>query len=295
MRDSLIQFLQKLKDNSNLLSLGEIATKAGIIEPILRTLGWDTSITSGEVVLEYPIEQFRLDYCLQTNKYTLLFLEAKKPSENLEDHVDQLLGYAFREGVKLAVLSSGVKWAFYLPLAEGKWENRRFYTVNVLEQDSSEAASRLIDFLSRENVANGEAVRNAEKLLGGKRRQEIIESTIPEAWNQIISDASPPLKHLLSELTNKLCGFPPSIDDIDRFFESNADRLLLPPTDEPPQEIEIARPIQLAKSRGYVTRERIPIKESDKIPVGNLVPEIVKILQIYGGRARKEQGGIGNL
>jgi hypothetical protein len=286
MKAALTTFIQKIKTNSNLLSLGELAAKSGIIEPVLRLLGWDTSIAASEVTLEYQVENRRVDYCLHPTKSNLVFLEAKKPAEDLEDQqiLEQLLDYAFRQGVKLAVLSSGVTWSFYLPLTEGKWENRRFYTVDLIEQDSSEAASRLIDFLSRENVASGDGVRNAEKLLEGIRRQEIIADSIPDAWNRIVSEPNSLLLELIAERTNKICGFQPSPDDLSDFFRRNTDRFLLSPEDDTPDA-----PIPSVSRPKIGAREGIPILESDKVSVRQLTIEIVRALQSLGGRAAKEK------
>lgn len=284
MKEALIEFIQKVKSNPNLLSLGEASTKTGIIEPILRILGWDTSIASDEVALEYPVEDGRIDYCLHANKSSPLFLEAKKPSEDLDRHADQLLDYAFRHGVKLAILSSGITWSFYLPLTEGKWEHRRFYTIDILEQEPTEAAAKFINFLSKQNVFSGDAVKNAESLLQGKRRLELIESTIPEAWNRIVSEPNSSLSELLSELTAKLCGFRPTEADLKAFFLRNSGKLLLLPEEDPRE-----RQPPLPTAPTISSREIIEIADSEKISVKSLVPEIIKILQSHGDRARKEQ------
>lgn len=287
MKDELTRFFQKIKTNQTLLSLGETQAKSGIIEPILRMLGWDTSIMSDEVTLEFPVEQWRVDYCLHSGKSNQVFIEAKKPSEDLDKVIvqDQLLGYAVRQGVKLAVLSNGITWSFFLPLFEDKWENRRFYTIDILEQDSNEAVSRLIDFLSKENVSTGEAVKNAEKLLAGKRRQEIIADSIPDAWNRIINEPDSLLIDLVAERTQKICGYQPSKDDLDLFFRRNSSRLLLSPEDELPEE-EI-REIDVTPSS--INREHIPIADSSKITEGELRDEIIFALQSLGGSGKKAQ------
>ena len=284
MKDALSAFIQKVKGNPGLHSLGEVAVKSGVIEPTLRLLGWDTSIASDEVTLEYPVENGRVDYCLQPTRANHVFLEAKKPSEDLDRHQDQLLEYAFRQGVKLAVLSNGITWSFYLPLTEGKWEHRRFYTVDIIEQDSAEAASRLVDFLSKDNVSSGNAVGNAENLLAGRRRQEIISDSIPEAWNRIVSEPDSFLLDHVAERTNKICGFQPSAEDLTEFFRRNADRLLLSPEEEIPQE-----PITPSVQSQAVAREHIAIAEADKVSVSELMKEIIRALQSLGGRAAKEQ------
>ncbi len=283
MKEQLITFIQKIKTNPNLLTLGETAAKSGIIEPILRMLGWDTSIASEEVVLEYSVEGGRVDYCLRATKSTEVFLEAKKPSEDLDNHQDQLLQYSFRQGVTLAVLSNGITWSFYLPLNQGNWATRRFYTIDIVEQDSGEVASRFIDFLSREKVASGDAVRNANQLLQGIRKQQIIEETIPEAWNKITAEPDPKLAELLIELTNKLCGFQPSTEDIGKFFHQYGDRFLLLPEDEVVDPTPISATLPPLK-----TTKAVPIQDNRKISQDQLIPYIVKILKQHGGGATKD-------
>ena len=289
MKDELSLFLSRIKPNSSLLSLGETQAKSGIIEPILRLLEWDTSIASSEVILEYPVEQGRIDYCLQATTSTRVFLEAKKPAEDLDDHQDQLLEYSFRVGVKLAVLSNGVTWAFYLPLSEGKWEHRRFYTVDIIEQDANEAASRLIDFLGRQNVTSGDAVKHATQLLESKRRSDIINNSIPDAWNRIISEPDTSLLNLLAERTGKICGFQPSQNDLIEFFNQKSDTFLVSPEDdslEPPASVTSASQRTTAR---VVAREHISISDSGKVLQTDLMYEIVRALQTFGGRAQKEQ------
>jgi hypothetical protein len=289
MKDELSKFFLKIKSNQSIQTLGETQAKSGIIEPILRILGWDTSIMSDEVTLEFPVEDGRIDYCLHTSKSNQIFLEAKKPSEDLDKHQDQLLGYSFRQGVKLAVLSNGITWSFFLPLAEGKWENRRFYTVDIIEQDSNEAVSRIMDFLSKENVANGVAVKNAEKLLAGKRRQEIIEDSIPDAWNRIITEPDSLLMDLVAERTSKICGFQPTNDDLNIFFSRNVNRLLLSPEDELPEEVTMPTISRQINSHQTINRENIPIAGNSKITADELATEIIRALQSLGGRATKVQ------
>jgi len=50
------------------------------------------------------------------------FIEVEQTGTDLEQHQEQLLNYSFQEGVKLASLTNGVAWRFYLPLHEGSGE-----------------------------------------------------------------------------------------------------------------------------------------------------------------------------
>jgi phosphoglycolate phosphatase-like HAD superfamily hydrolase len=285
MSDQLILFIQKLKANRSVQTYSEDAAKQAIIQPILRMLGWDTDSVE-EVFPEFSVESRRVDYCLRANGGKV-FLEAKKPSEELDRHQKQLLEYAFSEGIKLAILTNGITWSFYLPLKEGNWQNRLFYTIDIVEQESNEVASRFSDYLSKSNVASGTALTNAESILEGKRKEDIIEETIPEAWNKIISDSDSLLVDLIAELTEKLSGFKPTPEKVKRFLERYGDRFLLLPEDEV-EELEETHPttVTLPPLRRTLAT---PIQDNRKVSQDDLIPFIVKILQKYGGRADKER------
>ena len=110
------------------------STKQAVILPILHILGWNT-YKIDEVTPEYSLRGKRVDYCLRHNGSNRIFLEVKKVSEELENHEEQLLIYCFEEGIKLAVLTNGINWWFYLPLKEGNWrERRKFYAIDVYVQ-----------------------------------------------------------------------------------------------------------------------------------------------------------------
>ena len=81
-----------------------------------------------------------VDYALRLNNSSKVFVEAKKGGEDLEKHEEQVLGYSFREGVELAILTNGGTWLFYLPTEKGNWSARRFYAIDVSERDAAEAA-----------------------------------------------------------------------------------------------------------------------------------------------------------
>ena len=123
--------IARLANDQSLLERGEAATRQGAINPALRALGWDTSNLE-EVDPEFSDRSGgQVDYSLRANGRDLVLLEAKRARERLDGHQDQLLGYAFRLGVQLAVLTNGLDWWLYLPMVpERTWEERRFRTVD---------------------------------------------------------------------------------------------------------------------------------------------------------------------
>ena len=88
--------------------LNEQNTKATLIDPVLRALGWDTENIE-EVVREYRVKNRDkpVDYGLLTMRTPRLFVEAKGLGEHLQDRrwINQIMGYAAVAGVRWIVLT----------------------------------------------------------------------------------------------------------------------------------------------------------------------------------------------
>ncbi|MCB1025327.1 MAG: restriction endonuclease subunit R, partial [Acidobacteria bacterium] len=139
MNEKLATLFNKIRTDGGLLTVSEAQTSQGIVLPILHNLGWNIFDTS-EVVPEYSVGGKRVDFALQIDTADKVFLEIKKTSEDLEKHQEQLVYYSFQQGVRLAILTNGVTWWFYLPLEEGSWEHRKFFTIDLMEQAIEDAA-----------------------------------------------------------------------------------------------------------------------------------------------------------
>jgi hypothetical protein len=163
-----------------------------------------------------------VDYALRINQ-SIVFIEVKKVSEDLEkeNHQEQLLNYSFQQGVKLAILTNGITWWFYLPLHEGNWNKRKFYSIDINEQNSEEIATKFIEFLSYENVKNGIAFTNAEKVKKAKDKQKILEETIPKAWTKILNEFNPSLIELINETIEKISGYQADEQLIKNFIQKS--------------------------------------------------------------------------
>lgn len=232
MIEQLTTFIENLRGDRRIVSFDEAATKQAIVLRLLSILGWDT-FNIDEVTPEYSVGGQRIDYSLRADGINKVFIEVKKIGEELENHQEQLLNYSFQEGIKLAVLTNGITWWFYLPLHEGSWEQRRFYTIDIIQQQTEEIVSKFTDFLFKTNIISGQVIKNAEVVYKSHRKQTILKDTLPKAWNKIISDADEVLVELISETTEKLCGYKPNPEMIEQFMSKNKDQLLItvvPPT-----------------------------------------------------------------
>jgi predicted type IV restriction endonuclease len=224
MKDRLTELILNFRSNGQIASFDEATTKQTVILRLLSALGWNI-FDAEETKPEYSVTAKRVDYALRLNSSNKVFLEVKKPVEELESHQEQLLQYAFQEGVKLAVLTNGTTWWFYLPLNEGSWEQRRFYAIDILQQEPEDVAAKFMDFLSRENVKSEMALRKATEIYQGNVRDNEIKKSMPRAWNKIVSEPDGLLVDLLLETLEKICGYRAEEKQVKRFLSENAENL----------------------------------------------------------------------
>jgi len=273
-RSKLVEFIRELK-STNIGRFDEAKTKQKIVLRILHLVGWNI-FDVDEVEPEYGVSNKRVDYSLIAGN-NKVFLEVKKVGEDLESHQEQLLMYAFEEGVKLAVLTNGIIWQFFLPLKEGKWEQRKFFTIDILHQDIEEAAQKFEDILSKENVMLGVAINKAEEIFESQKRHEKIREMLPKAWSKLVSEPDKKLVELLIGKVEKMCGYRPNIKDVTVFLQKQDIKV---PIIETKKE-EMSK-VSYNKNKTFKI-ERPPIKRE------LLVESIVKVLGRFGGKAPKKQ------
>ena len=213
----------------------EDEVKQTIVLRLLSALGWNI-FSRDEVNPEYSVGGRRVDYALRVGKSNKVFIEVKRPGEDLDKHEEQLLDYSFKQGVRLAVLTNGVTWWFYLPLSEGSWQERKFFAIDVLQQKPTSVCSRFSEFLGRSNVATGRSEERAEQLYKSQQRQARIRETLPKAWNAIVSEPDELLVDLVIDRTEELCGYRAEVQQVQEFirglrFESARVR----PSPKPPE------------------------------------------------------------
>lgn len=289
-RDGLRQRIMKVNDWS-VSDFNENQVKTSIIQPIFNSLGWDTS-DPVEVKLEFNLpREGRVDYAFFGNSGPLIFVEAKAPSINLEDHTSQLLKYAYAKDVKLAVLTNGLEWWLYLPREGGDWDDRKFYSVDLVKQNVETVCDRLICFLGKKNVLSGESLNEAKKMRKSAERDAKIKKALPKVWNAIVTGPHDKLIDLLMEETEGDCGFKPDEVKVKEFIQRNRQNLIM--TEQTPL------PTGEKKARHYgedrktkISRQRC--KTLDKIteehlrrPGGATVEEIVEAeLKVYPEKDR---------
>ena len=217
MAETIAQAVEQIKNTVFLTSLDESATKQSVVIRLLSLCGWNQFDLS-QVVPEYTVGTRRVDFALRPGSANAVFIEVKRPSENLENHQQQLLEYCFQEGVKLAALTNGRTWWLYLPLQSGSWEHRRFLAIDLESQESGVVEQLFNEYLSQEKVISGQAVTDAEELVQSQQRAEVTSKTIVLAWNQIVETPDEILVDLISETVERICGFKPEAELVEQFL-----------------------------------------------------------------------------
>ena len=242
MAETIAEAVVQIKSTISLSSLDESATKQGVVLRLLSLAGWNPFDVS-QVVPEYTVGNRRVDYALRPGSANAVFIEVKRPGEHLENHQQQLLEYCFQEGVKLAALTNGRTWWLYLPLQAGNWEERRFLTIDLESQVPDIVEERFTVYLSQDNVISGRAVSDAEDLVQSQLRAETTGKAIVEAWNQIVETPDEILVDLISETTERICGFKPEPDLVEQFLSRRISALpsTSSPSVEPPRRLTAAQ------------------------------------------------------
>ena len=300
MSDEVLRVVEDLYSDKSLNSLLEADISKNVILRILDALNWNTS-NRREVHLEYSVKGGRVDFALLTASKPKVFIEVKRGGEPLAGHQEQLLSYAFRQGVKIAILTNGATWWFYLPLQEGSWEKRRFTTAEFDRQDKGEIVQKLEALLSKENVLSGKAVQNAEILYEQSQKKGEISATLPEAWNQLVSEPHDWIVELLAEKTKELCEHMPEENEVEQFLLAHLQDIRITKSPDPispkpkPQKDTKRKAFTVTKPTAFTFnghREEVSswkemILKLCKILYADHVDFEQRVLEIKGSRGRR--------
>jgi hypothetical protein len=225
MEKKIISFIDELKSNKKLATFDEASTKQAIVMRLLSFLEWDIFDVE-EVYPDYSANSSNVSYALRIKNINKVFIEVKRVHSKLDNYQKSLVNLASREGVNLAVLTNGITWWFYLISANGSWQRKWFYSIDLLKQKPDTFVPNLMDLLTKTKVAKGQSLKAAKSLFQ-RKRQKLAANFLPEAWNQIISQPNKIFVELLSEHTEKLCRYKVDTKSIQKFLDKHMDKWLL--------------------------------------------------------------------
>lgn len=148
---SIYQVIQQVRSNAvantGIFQKNEAATRSALIDPILRSLGWDTTNVR-MVEPERTVENKQsLDYVLKDAAGNIRsVIEAKKLGESLDKlgHVGALIGYAFSLKPQTFFITDGLNWHCYSPTHS---HYQPVETLNLQEAEPVAAALQLVRWL----------------------------------------------------------------------------------------------------------------------------------------------------
>lgn len=179
----------------------EESTKVQAVLPTLTALGWNQA-DPNRVQLEYNAgsksRQRRIDIALIGKPHVVAFIEVKAPGKKLDDHLDQVLEYAFRVGVDICALTDGLQWWFYLPREKGPPRSRRFEVLDIKADPTERVAARFESYLLREELLSHRSEERAKEALRSLRDREKLRKRAPEIWREMRKGADSELIELVT-------------------------------------------------------------------------------------------------
>ena len=233
-RDAIVQAVSDINRNPSLNELNETAMKQAVVLRVLDAAGW-SAFDLSEVEPDFQVGSTRVDYALKSGTSARqrgsatprVLVEVRSLGDNLdsERHQRRLMTHCGRAEVELGVLTNGLRWLLFLGSPEGGRQDNPFCDINILE-DPESAATELNNYLAKDKVANGQAVRSAERSLRERNRDELVRSSIVEGWQQVVRGLDEGLVELIATAAEQKTGTRPENRLIRRILIENRADLL---------------------------------------------------------------------
>ncbi len=185
--------VEKLKKYRSLYEQNEQAVRDQIVNPILKTLGWNPE-NPEEVQPDSSTEEGIPDYTLIKDGKKILFIEAKRLSVDIEQReiIRQLARYCFSEGTKYGILTNGGVWILMRSFEEGTPLSERIVWKVDLEDEELTSVIRRLTTISKTNIENIELLVKKIQILDEiwqsllEEPEEMIKGLIPVVRSIIV-------------------------------------------------------------------------------------------------------------
>jgi predicted type IV restriction endonuclease len=277
MRQTLEDIRKKLTEH---VYKNEEHVRLSLVARLLSKLGWDIW-NPNEVNTEFYAvpgeDSSRVDIALFQTSYTpSVYIEVKavgKLQGDLRLFETQLRDYNRNNTAVFTILTDGQQWRFYYSQIGGEFSRKCFKILDFISDDIDELEVSFRSFLSRSEVDNGNAKRNAERYLQMSQKQRVMEDMFPQAEKMIKEPPFPSLPQALVELVSS-AGFEISIEEAAQFIQEFSVRKSTPePIIIPPKNTE------------PIISRYIPNFKGDRVTQDEIKFNIIKILQKNNGRA----------
>lgn len=260
----------------------EQAVRQGIVDPLLRNLGWpleDTQI----VYPEYTVGSGKVDYalCDPQSKNPRVFIEAKQVG-NIAGAEEQLFGYDARIRVPIAVLTDGQIWRFFHPTGEGTWEERKIRELDFITGDSEKSAECLSRYLNYESICSDKAVDAIRDDYNNLVRQKKIQSGLPEAWRTLVQESDQDLIKVVVEKTENVCGHRPDDEQVIAFLKNEELPLVKPNRPKPHKDQPEQSETPERRKNRSATRLRVTMANGEVIERPHAKATFIEVIENLG-------------
>ena len=185
LHETIAKIVNRPKPNN------EANTIDRIVFPILMGLGWDVHHEldgPAEVEREYTVGKKqrgggqRADIALlgkvsrSGHRHPVCLIEAKSPTQKLDDHISQLLLQAVNSQVGMCVLTNGWDWSVHLPFVKEGY--RKAAATIDLENNPEEAAAELESLLGKSALYDGSAKEYAKQKLNAPVQEQLPRESV---------------------------------------------------------------------------------------------------------------------
>jgi len=209
--------------------------RLSLIARVLQKLGWniwDPCEVNSEYNSTPQEDSTRVDIALfSTPRRPDVFIEVKAIGKISEDSLQgievQLRNYNRDNTASFSIITDGQIWRFYLSQTGGKFSDKCFKMINLLDDDLDGIEFSFTTFLKKTEIENGTAVREAQKYLRLTEKQKIMEELLPQARKAILEPPYPSLPDALIELVTEE-GFTVDAEEMRDFIKATANRTRAP-------------------------------------------------------------------
>jgi len=227
MKDMLLDIRQKLNDG---VYKNEEHVRLSLVGRVIQRLGWDLW-NPREVNSEFAVlpqeDQSRVDLALFLTPYSpVVFIEVKpvgKLTGNIGRIERQLRDYNRNNTALFSIITDGRKWLFYYSQTGGEFSQKRFKTLDILEDDVNDLGMFFSMFLSKDKISKGTAEREAKDYLQLGRKQRAMEDALPKAKRLVSEPPFPTLPQAVVDLV-KDAGYSVSTEEASVFIQKSVTR-----------------------------------------------------------------------
>lgn len=236
LRDTLEDIRSKL--NSGVYQ-NEEHVRLSLVARVVQELGWniwDPKEVNTEFAVAPDEDRTKVDMALfARDGFPAVLIEIKavgKMEGNLGDIEIQVRDYNRDITAPFSIITDGRYWRFYYSKTGGIFSQKLFDELDLMESNTLKTAEMLENYLSKEEIRNGNAEDIAKKKLNASQLQEAMANAYPEAEQLTQREPFPSLPYALCAVMKRK-GFDVSSDEAVAFIRSRAEiqpKILSPKT-----------------------------------------------------------------